>query len=151
MTDEAVDGVVSARNLADALCVARSRSNQMIFFLLVAATCGASFFFDILLFGRFGIFTIVFVLVTIWQGLRTYVVRTVFTSDRIEHRTALGIWHGAEYSRIMILEDRNESITIFGEDLMGRGLKFSLVRRDGNLGEIVAFLRSKIPSRHDAA
>ena len=127
------------------LCVAKSRTNQKIFFLLVAVTCCVSFFLDILMFGRFENLTIVFALVTIWQCLRTYVVRTVFATDRIEHRNALGIWRGVEYSKIMVQEDRGESISIIGEDLMGKSVSFSILKRDGNLEEVLAFLRRKVP------
>jgi hypothetical protein len=76
-------------------------------------------------------------------------VSTVFTEDRIEHRNALGIWRGVEYSKIMVQEDRGESITIVGEDLMGKGVKFSIEKRDGNFEEAAAFLRNKEIGGHD--
>lgn len=129
---------------AGALYVARSRRNQMIFFLLVAGTCGVSFVFDLLLSGKFGLVTIALVSLTIWQGLRTYVMRTVFSADRIEHRTALGVSQEAEYSKIKFMEGEDESITIAGEDLLGKWLEFTLRKRDGNLEEVAAFLRRRI-------
>ncbi len=135
--------VVPPAEAADTLCVARSRPNQMIFFLLVAATCGASFLFDLLVFGRFGLVTIVFVSLTVWQGLRTYVMRTVFAADRVEHRTALGIWRGAEYSKMAAVKGEDESIAIIGEDLVGKTLEFRLLKRDANLEEVAAFLRGR--------
>jgi hypothetical protein len=144
MVSEVVAIGVEAGEPVIPLCVAQSRSNKRIFFLLVGVTCCASFFFDVLLFRRLGTFTAVFAFVTIWQALRTYVVRTVFTTDRIEHRNALGNWRGVKYSKIMVQEDRDESITIIGEDFMGRSVRFSLLKRDGNLEEVAAFLRGKM-------
>ena len=146
MLSKAVGMGAEAEGPIDPLCIAQSRSNKRMFFLLVAITCGACFSFDLFLFGRPGTITAVFVLATIWQGLRTYMVRTVFTADRIEHRNVLGVWRGIEYSKIMVQEDRGESITILGEDLMGKTVKFSLLKRDGNLEEVVDFLRRKVPA-----
>ena len=86
---------------------------------------------------------LVFAGVTFWQALRTYVFRTVFLDDRIEHTTRLGFWHGLEYSKIMVAEDRGESISITGEDVMGKTITIQLLKRDGNYDEVLAFLRKK--------
>jgi hypothetical protein len=49
-----------------------------------------------------------------------------------------------EYSKILIQEDRGESITIIGEDLLGKSVRVSFLGLDGNLEEIAAFLQKKI-------
>lgn len=144
MINQSVRVPAASGDPADTLCIARSRPNQRLFFSLVAVTCCAYLVFDAFLFGRLGITTIVFTFATIWQGSRTYVVRTIFTQDRIEHRNALGVWHGMEYSKILIQEDRGESITIIGEDLLGKSVRVSFLGLDGNLEEIAAFLQKKI-------
>jgi hypothetical protein len=128
------------------LCVARSRSNQGYLLLLVIATCFAFIIYCFGLFLLVEIMTLVFAGVTFWQALRTYVFRTVFMDDRIEHTTRLGFWHGLDYSKIMVAEDRGESISITGEDVMGKTITIQLLKRDGNYDEVLAFLREKTSS-----
>ena len=129
------------------LCMARSRANQLYFFLLLIVTGCVFIFFDLFFLRRVGIFTLIFAGVTITQALRTYVFRTVFTDDRIEHTTMFGFWHGLEYSKIMVSEDRGEAITIIGEDILGKGTRIRLQKRDGNFEEVLAFLRKKTSSQ----
>ena len=133
------------------LCVGQSRSNKRIFFSLIAAMCCFAFASYVLPFWWLETFTTVLFIGTIWQGLRTYVTRTVFSAERVEHRNALGTWCGVEYSKIMLQEDRGESITIVGEDLMGKSVTFSLLKQDGNLDEAVAFLRKHVQGDHSVA
>jgi hypothetical protein len=125
------------------LYVAQSRPNKRLFYFLIGLTCCIGIGFDVFLLGRFGIVTVVLVLIVIWQGLRTYVFRAVFTEKCIEYRSVLGVAHMIEYSKIMVLEDRGESIILFGENLRGKTVKFSLYRRDGNLDAISEFLHSR--------
>lgn len=125
------------------LSVARSRSNQGYLFLLSLATCFVFLFFGFFSFNPVGIIFPVFATVTFCQALRTYVFRTVFMEDRIEHTTMFGFWHGLEYSKVMVTEDRGESITIIGEDVMGKGVTIHLLKRDGKFDEALAFLRKK--------
>jgi hypothetical protein len=58
-----------------------------------------------------------------------------------------GFWHGLEYSKIMVSEDRGEAITIIGEDILGKGTRIRLQKRDGNFEEVLAFLRKKTSSQ----
>ena len=70
-------------------------------------------------------------------------MRTIFTQSRMEHRTIFGVWRAVEYSKILLLDDRGQSITIIGEDVVGKSIKIVLLKWDGNLEEALRFLRQK--------
>ena len=127
----------------DRICVARSLSNQALFLLLVSVT-GALYFLDVALRGEsaspFTPFTFAFGLSAVYQALRTYVVRTEFTTERIQHRTMFGIWRGLEYSKVQIVDDRGDSITIVGEDILGKSISIKLLKWDGDLQSVGKFL-----------
>jgi hypothetical protein len=63
----------------------------------------------------------------------------------------LGFWHGLEYSKVMVSEDRGESINIIGEDILGKGVRLHLLKRDGKLDEVLALLREKTSASQEEA
>jgi hypothetical protein len=129
------------------LCIARSRSNQRRFFLLLITICIVFIFFSFFSYNLAIVITLVLAYAAIWQCLRTYTFRTVFLDDRIEHSTMLGVWHGIEYNKIIVSADRDESITIIGEDVMGEAIRIQLLKSDGNLKEALELLCRKTSGR----
>jgi hypothetical protein len=124
---------------ASSFRVGRSRKNQAAF---VGLVCGAICVF--LLFGPTSVFTVVFVLLAIWQGLQTYVVRTEFGAERLDHRDRLGNWRAAQYAGLLVQRDPGESVTISCDDLTGRNLTFKISKMDGDPDLVEEFLRDKI-------
>jgi hypothetical protein len=55
-----------------------------------------------------------------------------------------GKWRAAEYSKMMVLRDRGESLTILAEDLMGKSVKITLLARDGDLEAASCFLANRV-------
>ena len=127
------------------LYIAQSTFNKKLLSLYLLATFVVACFFDPFFIGGFGTFTLICILVTIWQVLRTYVVRTTFAADHVEHRDHLGRESVLPYTNIMVQEDNGDSITIFGDDVVGRNIRFRIEKRDGNLESIVSLLKSRIP------
>jgi hypothetical protein len=111
--------------------------------LLFVATCSTFILVGFISFRLAEIAAAVVAGVTLRQALRTYVFRAVFTDDRIEYTTMLGVWHGLEYSNLIVSEDRGQSITIIGEDIMGKGTTIHLLKSDGNFEQVLAFLHKK--------
>lgn len=139
-------------NLDRSLCIAQSKSNRRLFVALLILT-GGVYMFDLFAGGVAGSFTLISAGVTAWQALRTYVARTIFTADGVEHRTSLGKLRMAKYRSLLILTDKGESIELIGEDVDGRNLKITLREIDGDLQSVSAFLdvfASRTPLTHSA-
>jgi hypothetical protein len=84
------------------------------------------------------------VLITAWQAIRTYVVRTEFGAERLEHRDMRGNWRAAQYSGLLVQRDPGESIIISGDDLMGRNLTFRISKMDADLDRVEEFLSKRV-------
>jgi len=140
------ENVALCEGAKGALCVARSIPNQIVCFTLIVVAFLLHEFVELPLIGRFGAWTILFTIIILIQALRTYVVRTLFAFDRIEHRTMLGAWRSVEYSKILVLNEQGESITIIGEDVVGKSIRIVLRKWDGNFERVLHFLRQKTSS-----
>jgi hypothetical protein len=97
----------------------RPKTNRILLVAVIAATF-CVFLIDLTLRGGVGTFTVLFSVFTIWQALRTYMVRTTFTRTRVKHRSILGVWHAAEYSKLLVLSGWPASIRLVGEDTEGQ-------------------------------
>jgi hypothetical protein len=117
------------------LIVSASRKNRVFLFVLIATLC------CVYLLEGPGIFTLVFIFFTIRQALETYMVLTVFTGTRLEHRSTFGVWRTAEYSKLLVLSGWQESIRLVGEDTQGKSIKISFSKMDGDLEAIAAFMK----------
>jgi len=125
------------------ICAGRSGRNQVFCLLLFAAMCFFSIF-EILVTGRIGgSFVLVFAVLTVMQILRTFVRRTDFKEDRIEHRTMFGNWRGMDYAGLMVTDGR-DSIDILGSDLLGKSLQITIREHDGDLEKINDLLHRKV-------
>jgi hypothetical protein len=58
----------------------------------------------------------------------------------------LGAWRSVEYSKILVLNEQGESITIIGEDVVGKSIRIVLRKWDGNFERVLHFLRQKTSS-----
>ncbi len=122
------------------LVIRASTKNRIFLFTLAAITC-CMYPLDLAIGGRIGLYTYVLAVLTIRQALETYMVLTVFTSTRLEHRSIFGVWRTAEYSKLLILSGWQESIRLVGEDTQGKSIKISFSRMDGDLEAISAFMK----------
>jgi hypothetical protein len=124
------------KNLApELLIISASRKNRIFLLILIATLC------CVYLLEGLGVFTLVFLVFTIRQALETYMVLTVFTSTRLEHRSIFGIWRTAEYSKLLVLSGWQESIRLVGEDTQGKSIKISISKMDGDLEAVAAFMK----------
>jgi hypothetical protein len=122
------------------MVLSRAKSNQILFFILLALTI-ALFFFDRLFVYTPTIFTLALAVLAIKQGLETYRRRTVLRDNEIEHRTAFGRRKIARYSEVSVLEQKEKAIVI-----VGKNLEIILRDRDGDLNAISEILRKKVPN-----
>jgi len=130
------------------LSLGRSHADQWFFWLLVAATvCQVAF--DIHVgWRRFETWVAIGLACTVvWLALQTYVRRTTFTPDRIEHRTVLGARRVIERGKFVAYESRGNSIIILGDDTAGKSIQIRITASDGNLDDVVDFLRDRIGIR----
>jgi len=130
---------IGASNFEHYIYIGGSKPNRRLFALLLLLT-GCFYVFDMIAGGSAATFTLLFLGVTIWQALRTYVVRAIFMAEGIEYRSPLGRWQTAEYSSILILRDRGDSISVVGSDVNGRDLKITIRSLDGDLKNLSGFL-----------
>jgi len=137
------DTVISTEN--DLLIYSgRSRRKQVFCLLLFAAMCFFSIA-NILVTGRINWrIAFIFAVLTVIEVLRTFVMRTEFKEDRIEHRTMFGNWRGMEYAGLLITDGRDNSIDILGCDLLGKSLQITIREQDGDLEKIDGLLRRKV-------
>jgi hypothetical protein len=132
-----------AEGKSNCLRISRSRSNKVFLWLLCVITFGIGSV-EFFVMGRVGIYAGIFAVLTIVQALRTYVKIVVFERDRIASRSVFGAWRYAEYSKLLVQEDPGESI-ILGEDIGGRSLQISILKRDGDLNAVSELVHSRIP------
>lgn len=117
------------------LSVGRSRTNQRIFWVFVALVVLA-LMVDLRLSGRPEFPTWAFLILCSWQALRTFVVLTLFTSESIQYRSAMGVWHDMPYSSVLLERRARKAVILHGPDRQGHKMRIVIVRRDGDLDKI---------------